>query len=589
MKVLSRARRPGSVPRSCGLPRALALSTLTSLAACSGEIADGRAPGAGPRPAPGQTTPSDPAAPPKSDDATASRLSPACRSARLATAPARMLSRFEYNNTVRDLLGIASAPAKWDEATPGSGFDNDAVSKRASTILVDMMRSTAEEIAEQVDVAKLLPCAPADAGCGEKFLQGFGRRAFRRPLSPAERTRFGALLAAGQEGGSFEEGARLVISAMLQSPHFLYRYELDGAPTADGSAVRLSDHGLASRLSYFLWSSMPDYTLLDAADGGRLRTPEQIAAQVDRMLEDPRATETLAHFHTQWLGLAGFETEERDPNLFPGYDASVGAAMRSGTLAFLEEVTRKGDVAELLTASWGFANGKTASFIGATGVTGEAVGKVTLDPSRRSGLLTDPGLMTRLGAFDHTNVVGRGLFVRSSLLCQTLMAAPDDVPDLPELSPDLTTRELFKQHRELPACAGCHQFIDPIGFGFENYDAVGRYRTTERGHPIDASGELVGTRDADGPFNGAVELGKRLAASTEVRDCVATQWFRFAFGRSELPGDECTLEEVKLRFADGKGRLRDLLVAMTKVPAFGYRAVDAADGPAGGSEGGCAR
>jgi hypothetical protein len=495
----------------------------------------------------------------------------------------RRLTRFEYDNTIRDLTGLDLRPAsRWLTEAGDTGFDNDAATQKVTVPQADQFMGAAEEVAGRVvdSLPSQLACAAAgDRACGMAFVEGFARRAYRRPLHEPDRALLARVLDAGIALGGFKEGVRLALETILQSADFMYRYE--AADT--GATGRLSDHALASRLSYFLWGSMPDEALVQAAEAGKLRTTAEVAAHARRMLADPRARAAVAHAYRQWLNLEQVDSAMRDPRKFPGFTGDVARALRGGTEAFLTHVTLEapgGTLGELLGARYAFVNQATAPIYGLAGVTGTDLRRVEIVAGNRSGLVTDAGLLAGLASYDHTSVVGRGVFVRQQLLCQTLVAAPDDVPDLPALPPDLTTRELFTQHRANPACSGCHALIDPIGLGFESYDALGRFRTEENGKPIDASGELRATRDIDGAFQGALELAARLAGSAEVRSCVARQWFRYAFARADIAADACALEELAARLSAGAS-LRELLVTVTQLPAF-YAApaatrVDASD------------
>ena len=221
-----------------------------------------------------------------------------------------------------------------------------------------------------------------------------------------------------------------------------------------------------------------------------------------------------------------------------------------------------------MTAGYGFANADTAPLLGSS-VSGQEMQKVDLD--HRAGIMTDLSMLTATAQYAETSPVRRGVFVREHLLCQELPAPPDNVELLlPEISPDLTTRERFAAHTADESCAGCHQLIDGIGFGFEAYDAIGRYRDTENGKPIDATGEVVNTEEVDGPFDGAVELADKLAQSSEARQCLIANWFRFAQGRSDTEEDLCTIEALDVAFREGAS-IRQLLVAITQTPAFMFR------------------
>lgn len=492
------------------------------------------------------------------------------------------MTRFEYNNTIRDLLGDTSEPANGFVAEEESlGFDNQAAALGVTQLLAEQYMRASEQIAAR---AVLHPerlmrgCDPAAQGafaCADLLIQGFGARAFRRPLEPSEVQRLTDLFGWGEAEYGFSSAVGLVLQAMLQSPHFLYRVELGMPDPTEGDVVRLTPNEIASRLSYLLWGSMPDDALFAAAEAGELDTPEQIEAQARRLLEDERAHQAVANFHTQWLGLGHIDTITKDPVMYPAYTEDLRPLWRAETEAFLNHVVfedEAGDVEALLTAPYSMMNAELAAFYGVPGPASDAFERVELDPARRAGFLTHASLLSVLAKPDQSSPVHRGKFVRERLLCQILEPPPNDVEIVPpKVEPGVPTRERFRQHRDNPACAGCHQRMDPVGLGFEHYDGIGLWRDTDEGFPVDATGEVFQSRDADGPFDGALELARKLATSDEVRQCVVTQWFRFGYGRAEQDDDQCTLEQLNRAFAGGGYNIKALLVALTQTDAFRYR------------------
>ena len=497
-------------------------------------------------------------------------------------APIRRMTRAEYNNTVRDLLGDASKPASsFVPEEEALGFNNQATSLGVTQLLAEQMMNAAEAISLKAasDLGALMPyCDAVTAGedaCATMFIERFGKRAFRRPLTPAEAARFFELYSWGRTTYDFASGVGLVIQAMLQSPHFLYRVELGMPDPIEADVVPLGPYEIASRLSYLLWNSMPDDDLFAAADAGELATKEQVAAQARRMLEHPRAREAVANFHSQWLKLTHIETVAKSTATYPLYHDGLRSLWRQETEAFLEHVVfdGEGDVATLLAAPYSMMNAELAAFYGVENPpTGEAFERVELDPNERAGILTQASLLAVNAKPNQSSPVHRGKFVREMLLCQLLPPPPNNVEiKPPEVKPGVTTRERFKEHSANPECAACHVLMDPIGFGFEHYDGIGLWREEDQGLPVDASGHLFATRDIDGPFNGAVELAKELASSAEVRQCVATQWFRFGYGRSEGKTDACAMQEIQGAFAASGNNIKELLVALTQTEAFLYR------------------
>lgn len=491
----------------------------------------------------------------------------------LATAPAplRRLTNEEYDNSVRDLLGDRTRPA--DAFPPDevvAGFENNTVSP-VTEVLVERYMAAAEALAAHA-VARLdalAPCAketPRES-CGRALVDGLGRRAFRRPLDDAEREALLAIYFAKERTSGHARAAQLVIEAIFQSAPFLYRVE----PASEGGGARaLTGYELATRLSYFVWASTPDVELLDDAAAGRLTTSDDVARAARRLLRDPRAADGVKSFHRQWLGLRELATESKDLAVYPTFSPELKAAMVEETLRFSADVVLAGGdaVAALLTSKTSFVDASLARLYGVAPPPGGGFARVDLPPLQRSGLLTHASVMTVLAKDEQTAPITRGKLVRERLLCQPIPPPPSKaILTLPRLEPGMTKKERFEKHRTDPSCAGCHRRMDPIGFGFEHYDALGAWRTVDRGFPVDAGGALAGT-DVDGPFDGAVALGARLASSTQVRRCVATQWFRAALGRVEREEDARSIEGAYEVFARSGFDVRELIVAIAASDSF---------------------
>ncbi|MCA9545026.1 MAG: DUF1588 domain-containing protein, partial [Myxococcales bacterium] len=365
---------------------------------------------------------------------------------------------------------------------------------------------------------------------------------------------------------------RVALAAMLQSPQFLYRLTAPTPDEVEGAAVPLAGWVRASRLSYFLWGSTPDEALLAAAEAGALGTVEGVAAQVRRILPDPRTRATVQHFHRQWLGLDALARMEKD-HPYPGGVEALRAVLARSVEALVDEAFVQG-VDALLSGPSLHVDGDLAALLGLPAPAGD-FGPVAAPADQRAGLLTHPAVLAKLAHPDQTSPIHRGIFVRERLLCQTLPPPPADlIIEPPDPDPRATTQQRFAQHTADPACAGCHTLMDPVGFGFENYDELGRFRQTENGLPVDASGELVAppTPDLAGPFDGAVALAERLAQSPAVKQCVATWWFRYALARGELPVDACARARIEDAFIDSGGDFTALLVALATSGAFTHRA-----------------
>lgn len=500
-------------------------------------------------------------------------------------APIRRMTRFEYNNAVRDLLGDATRPADSFVAEEEAlGFNNQATALGVTQLLAEQYMEASESIAARAakDLAKLLPCDPVKTGedaCAAQFVLAFGKKAFRRPLATAESSRLDQLYAWGKQEYGFSTGIELVIQAVLQSPRFLYRVEM-GMPDplkAQADVTALDSWEVAARLSFLLWSSIPDDELFAAAEAGALGDAAAIEEQARRMLEDPRARDAVANFHAQWLGLGRIDTISKDASVYPAYTPALRPLWEKETLSFLDHVVfddAKGDVRTMLTAPYSMMNADLAAFYGVKGPKGAVFEQVSLDPQQRAGFLTQASLLAVNAKPNQSSPIHRGKFVRERLLCQTIAPPPNNVNiQPPEVDPTATTREKFSQHSTDPACAGCHELMDPIGFGFESYDGIGRFRATDHGLPVDATGEITATRDSNGPFNGAIELAARLGESAEARECVATQWFRFGYGHGEEEADSCAMAQLQGAFRAAGYNVKELLVALTRTDAFRYRKV----------------
>jgi hypothetical protein len=544
------------------------------LSGCTGSVGDaGSTPGPGGSPAPGPGSPTNPGGP--GNPATPGGPAAAEHPGRTAL---RRLTHLEYNNTIRDLLGL-----KEDFAGAFSG-DEDAGGFAANTVspvseaLADQYHAAAESIAGKAVAAgvnKLAPCPAASSPdtCAQDFVRGFGRRAFRRPLTPEEIARYKQVYTTGAAGADFGSGIGLVVTAMLQSPNFLYLPERGDRKAAEKDALPLDPYETAARLSYFITATMPDVELSAAADQGALRTAEQVTTQARRLLSTPQAGDSMASFYLQLLEMADLSTIDKDPKLFPQYTPAVRAAMSAELTAFASRTTLEGDgkLETILTSGQSYPSAPLAPIYGLSGGAATGNAPVTLPKGQRSGLLTLPAVMAVYAQTDQTRPVGRGFLVADKLLCNTPPAAPDNVPMLPPPAPNVTTRERRANHRSDPACATCHALFDPFGLTFEIYDPIGRYRTSEGNKPIDASAKGLPGGFSD--VKDATELLPQLARSETVRSCMVKQWFRYAMGRVEATEDEGTLAAARAAFAKADFGVRDLLVGLATTRGFRYRAL----------------
>ena len=485
------------------------------------------------------------------------------------------LTREQYIHAAGDLLGLDVRPLITLADVGGRTYVPGAA---LTALQVEQRMETAEAIAAAAvapgHLARLLPCNPADVGevaCATALIEQIGARAFRRPLSAEAAAALRKVFDAGSAAGGFARGVEWLIAGILQAPDFLYHLAPRPADARAGTRVALDGHALASRLAFFLWNSAPDPELLAAASGGALGTSTGLAAEVRRLLADPRAARTRDDFHQGWLRLDDLGNVARDAReLTP----ALVADLRQSALLGIADVYQKGaNVEALLGSSILFANEAVERVYGLPPVGGSDLRAVTAPATERRGLLTHPALLTLLASPDASDPIRRGLFIEEEILCQQTPDPIDDVPQLPPLRPGLSTRARLEQHRAHPACAACHRLFDPIGMAFESYDAIGRYRTTDQGVPVDSSGEIDQGIDLDGKFADGMELLGRLATSGTVRDCLARHWLEYALSQHLEPADRCVLDPLAARFRQS-GDLLELVAAVAESDAFRFQSLE---------------
>jgi hypothetical protein len=492
--------------------------------------------------------------------------------------PLRRLTNREYNNTVRDLLGDNTRPADQFPTDRDGAFEF----RRAGSVAVQdatLLRASAESLAAAAlpKVSAMLPCdaAKGDETCARQFITKFGLRVFRRPVSSGETDRLAGLYNAGRNTLKlgFVDAIGLVIEGMLQAPQFLDHWEAspDDAPIVEGAVVRLGGFQIASRLSYFIWGSMPDDALLASAAAGELDTASGVKAAASRMLSDPKSKETVSSFFADWLELDGLKDRMKNATAYPGYNDALQTAMLGETRTFVENVSFGGDgsLATLLGGPFSYVNQSLGAVYGAE-VQGADLKRTDLDASQRAGFLTQASFLALNGASDGSNPVRRGKAVYTKLLCHDLPPPPANVPAPKPASAGGTTRQRFVEHDTNPCATACHSAMDPIGYAFENYDGIGQFRTTDNGQPVDASGS-VSTDGATHTFKNAIELIGVLAKSSEVRQCFSSQWARFALVRPDTDADQASLQTVASTFGSQTSTIQDLLAAIATMRTFRYR------------------
>jgi hypothetical protein len=426
---------------------------------------------------------------------------------------------------------------------------------------------------------RILICDPATGpACIRDILGTFAGRAWRRPLAEPEIDALVALVTlATTQGDTLDRGIEVALRAILVSPHFLFRPELDASPTSL-TPHPLNDHELASRLSYFIWSSMPDDALFAAAAEGRLRDPAEISAQVTRMLNDPKADALVDNFAGQWLYIRALKDHSPDYMLYPSFDEKLREAMREESILFFREFL-SGDLGlhDMLNADFTYMNDRLAQHYGLPAV-GSPVDLVRtpLSGDQRRGLLTQGTILTVTSFPTRTSPVKRGKWVLSQLLCDAPDPPPPGVEGLiGEVMPTASLRERLEQHREAPQCAGCHVSMDQLGFGLERYDAIGAYRTADQGFPVDSTGKLP----TGETFDGALQMQSILHADPRFGQCVTQHLMTYALGRGMEPPDDAFLRHLSGEFSKGGYKLRHLIELIATSEPFRIRRGEAGGSP----------
>ena len=498
-------------------------------------------------------------------------------------AALRRLTHSQYNNTVHDLLGDQSAPAtQFPPEDFVSGFKNQYQSQNLSPLLVEAYSAAAERLARNAfqggDRRGLIPCKSSPA-CRERFVREFGLKAFRRPLEIEERKRYEELF---RREADFYKGAQLAVEAMLQSPSFLFRLEETSDP-------KLKPYVTASRLSYALWDSMPDATLFESAARGALSTPQGVETTARRMLADPRARRSLDEFVSQWMRFDRLLTAGKDRRRYPNFNRETAAAMAEETRSFISDlVWNDRDFMDVFTADYSFINADLAEIYGVPAPAREFDRVKFPAESERAGLLGQSLFLALTAKPDDTSPTARGLFIREQFLCQHVSEPPPGVntnlPEITEAKPQ-TNRERMREHVTNPSCSTCHNLIDPIGFGFEKFDAIGARRNKfrllffapdEEGDrrvkpktlelEVDTAGYVAGIPDSN--FSSPRELGAVLARSPQCQECLVKQYFRYTSGRMETPADRPLIRQVSDDFRNSQFHFKELIISLVRSREF---------------------
>jgi hypothetical protein len=522
-----------------------------------------------------------------SDDADSGAAADECAGLGAGLGPMRRLTAPQYDNTVRDLFDGAITPGpQFPTSEIHEEYSNNPAANIVSLSAAEDIMLAAEHAAEQVvdGIDGVVDCgAMAEAACADAFVADFGTRAFRRPLRATEHELLMSIYAAGAADEGFADGIGTVVATVLQSPQFLYLVE-EGTEEVEPGVLALSDHELAARISYLVWDSMPDEALRAAADEGRLTDPDEIEAQVRRLLADTsRSGPALDRFFREWVHFDGVPAFEKDATEFPQYDDVLAAAMDEELSRFVAGVLASDTptLDQLLTSPATEVDATMAAFYGLSDA--PAAGQwtpVDLPAAQRGGLLSRPALLAEHSTQTSSAPIFRGRLVRTQLLCDEIPPPPADaMANAPEYPPGATERERTEILMNHMNCGACHALMNPIGLGFEHYDPIGTWRDLDiDGQPVDASGEIVsGDDEVAGVFDGVGELSGRLAASEGVQSCFVQQMYRHTLGLESKQVLDCAVDPLVTAFADSGGDIEVLIVEMTRSNAFRMRVVQEAE------------
>jgi len=501
----------------------------------------------------------------------------------------RRLTHSQYNHTVRDLLGDQTNPAdQFPQEDFVNGFKNQVEAQGIPPLLEESYSAAAEKLARNAfrmgDKSPLLGCTPRSAGdadCRARFVRAFGLHAFRRPLTDEELARYSELFRAeAKRAGRFSVGAQLVVEAMLQSPKFLFRIENTADP-------KWRQYETASRLSYLLWDSMPDDALLEAAAKGRLQSTEQITTAARRLLQDKKAHQALDEFVTEWLRFDRLLNTVKDRRLFPSYTPELAISMTEETRRLIQDaVWNSRNFMHVFDADYAFLSSDLAALYKLPAPPSEFARVQLPADSDRAGLVGEATFLALTSKPGDTSPTARGLFVREQFLCQHVPDPPPGVnANLPPVTAEkpMSNRERMGVHLSKESCAGCHKLMDPIGFGFEKFDAIGVPRdmlkiTFFPGHhakrdekpktvevPLDTHGSIAGIPNSD--FSTPREIGRVLANSPVCAECMVKQFFRYAYGRGETPADRPVLQNVLEGFRSSGYHYQELMLGVAQAYA----------------------
>jgi hypothetical protein len=481
---------------------------------------------------------------------------------------ASLLSPSQYNNVVLDLVKVGGNPSKDFRGGAGAQLEDLEVERRANAA-ADIARQAAASLAAW---SPCMPPAVAADTCEQQIIDRIGLLSFRHPLSTVERTQLRTLFDAGKNEKDFATGVEWFLTGVLQSPDFMYQFARVVPGEKVGEVLKLSSYELASRLSFFIWDTMPDDALHAAAAAGDLGELARLRTELDRMVRDARFMRGVTSFYSSWLLVDGFREVARDG---ADFTSAVVDALRTSLLMSATQiyVGPSPNVESLFTGQSYYLNDVLRAFYGRGG-SGTGFAAVDMPGERRTGILTHPAFMTLLARPHESFPISRGLYVRQILMCQEIPPPPTNEV-IPPLAPPVdgkTTRDRLEDHVKIPRCAACHNQFDPPGYAFENFDQVGRYRTLDGGKPVDTSGTIVDGGDLDGSFATGDTFLQRLATSQDIKRCFAQQYFEYATSRPLATSgeDDCSVGGLKKGFA-ASGDLTGLVLSIASTDSFRFR------------------
>lgn len=486
----------------------------------------------------------------------------------------RRLTAAQYRRTLEDIFNDPNVP---EEAVLSDaavlGFHVDAKTSVVRDLEGELLMNYAERVAEWAldsgKVNQFASCTDHQEHCHREFISNFGAKAHREPLSEA---RLSAYLELFRAESNFQDGASVVISAMLQSPFTLYRREMG---VQQGNEYVLTPYEVASQLSYWLTDAPPDDQLYDAAKNGRLTTTEDLEREAARLLETERAKETLANFVEGWIEVDKLYSKAKDESVMPLPAELRESMVRETREMFVNTFAEGGTLSDLFTAKHSYIDQRLASLYGLNGF-GQNFERVDMtETNRPAGILGHASFLTTHALSDNSSPVQRAKIVIERLLCETLPMIPSDLNVALDTESEFTTnRERYRAHRERPECSGCHENMDPIGFAFEHYDGFGRYREQENGIDIDATGSLAYLASGRVELDGADSLSAVLADSPEMQSCLVRYWSYYTFGAEGWDNAECNRDSVVRHAREDDFSLRSVLMGIVAGPHFSRRVAD---------------